>query len=314
MNPATGNSDFIKIGERKMVKAFMNPKYIWDSIKLLMGRNTAGWYTYLGTDMFEGMKDKPILENGNLWLNCGYWKDAKNYDDACSALADLLAQRAEINETDEILDVGFGFGDQDILWAKKYKPKKIIGLNVTPLHVEIAQKRVKEHQLDKQVDLRVGSATEIPFIESRFDKVTALESAFHFQTREDFFREALRVLKPGGKLVTADMLPLKETNSRHLLSRLVWRKAGTSLVNMYDSGVYHEKLEKAGFVNINQESIRNYVYPGIYNYTMQRYAGGDRDQITVNLTEEDIRTCRGVELWEKMGVSDYVIFTAEKPA
>jgi SAM-dependent methyltransferase len=40
------------------------------------------------------------------------------------------------------------------------------------------------------------------------DVVIALECAFHFRTRQRFFREARRVLRPGGRLVTADIIPM----------------------------------------------------------------------------------------------------------
>jgi len=113
-----------------------------------------------------------------LYLNLGYWRYASDVDQASDALAMLVAETGRMNSADRVLDCGFGFGDQDLLWAQRLKPRQIIGLNITESQVGIAQRRVVEAGLTDRVDLRHGSATDIPLPDASFDLVVALESAF----------------------------------------------------------------------------------------------------------------------------------------
>lgn len=243
---------------------------------------TAGFFDHLNWlfNPFHGLKTTEVydligtssLTEHALYLNLGYWRNADSIDQASEELPLLVAKRGGMGPGDTVLDCGYGFGDQDILWARNVKPKKIIGLNITRSQVERARMRVDEAGLGKIIDLREGSATGMPIDSESVDLVVSVESAFHYRTREDFFNEAFRVLRPGGRLVTADILPMPDADNPFMRLEqwvswnLVAGRFNIPRENYYLVPTYNDKLSEAGFVNIDITSIRDDVYQPLHEY------------------------------------------------
>jgi microcystin synthetase protein McyJ len=281
--------------------------------KLLLNPNPSDYYEFLGNDVVEGLGRGDADPNKPLWLNLGYWKDARTYPEAAAALASLVAEAAQLKPGDRLLDVGFGFAEQDLFWLERYGVAHITGINITQMQVDRARERVALRGLAERIDLRFGSATELPLPANSFDKVTALECAHHFDTRERFFAEAFRVLAPGGMLATADGTPSKGDGALSLVNKIALRRWCVPLANMYDPDEYCRRLEAAGFVDAAYRSIRNYVFPGCVKYSALRNRGVSMQDAVVELTAEDVEQCTGLDLWKVTGITDYLIFSARKP-
>jgi ubiquinone/menaquinone biosynthesis C-methylase UbiE len=213
-----------------------------------------------------------------LYLNFGYWRDARTIDEACEAMVELVGQTAGIGKNDEVVDVGFGFAEQDIYWMNRFEPRRIIGVNITPEQVRVARERVKALGLEDRIDLREGSATATGLPDACCDVVTAVECAFHFDTRETFFAEAARLLRPGGRIVLADSIPMTVDPNpwahpvRAFLSALTRAALAAPRANAYPRDVYAKKLAAAGFEDVRVESIREHVFPG-WNRALEEDAG-----------------------------------------
>jgi ubiquinone/menaquinone biosynthesis C-methylase UbiE len=83
----------------------------------------------------------------------------------------------------------------------------ITAIDLTPKNLEVARGNAPG------VEFLHMDATRLDFPDASFDHVISVEAAFHFATRERFLREARRVLKPGGRIVLADVLHDKWADS-----------------------------------------------------------------------------------------------------
>ncbi|MEK9657242.1 MAG: class I SAM-dependent methyltransferase [bacterium] len=209
------------------------------------------------------------------YLNLGYWEPETNsLDQASENMARQLAEISQLGSTDRILDVGFGFAEQDFFWESTYQPDHIYGINLCESQVKEAQKRVKNAGLEKKIQLQLGNACKIDLASESVTKVFALECAMHFMPREAFLKEAYRVLKPGGQVVLADICGLSGslTWQQRLIYQLALAFWQLPKDNMYPLATYKEKLKEAGFQMASVESIKDKVYRPCFDYLLAKLA------------------------------------------
>jgi SAM-dependent methyltransferase len=101
-----------------------------------------------------------------------------------------------------------------------------------------------------RVDIRHESVSHLPFADTTFDLVTAVETHYYWPDLPADMQEVLRVLKPGGTLIIIAEA-YKGGKNEKMLQRLeeAMRKAGTSYAHL-SVDEHRELFSKAGYTDV----------------------------------------------------------------
>jgi MPBQ/MSBQ methyltransferase len=190
---------------------------------------------------------------GSDFHNYGYWTpDTHTQTEACERLIETLLAFIP-NKNGTILDVACGKGASSRYLCKYYAPQCVTGIN-------ISKKQLRKCRLNAPgCSFLLMDAADMAFRDESFDNILCVEAAMHFVTREKFFRDAHRLLKPEGRLVLSDLL-LRQTGSTEK------PLCPTNRCNSRDE--YRELLAEAGFEDLQITDATTECKTGSMRYSM----------------------------------------------
>jgi ubiquinone/menaquinone biosynthesis C-methylase UbiE len=161
-----------------------------------------------------------------------------------------------------IADIGCGPGVSAIELARARPGATVVGLDVAPRMLGEARRRLRSSDLPPgRVRLVRGDAARLPFRSEAVDALTGHSLLYQLPDRGAALAEALRVLRPGGRLVVMEpnersarlgsVLRLSR-DPRHLISVMLWRPF-SRLHGRFTAASLAATLEAAGFVECRAE-------------------------------------------------------------
>ena len=171
-----------------------------------------------------------------------------------------LAQRAASLSPSAVLEIAAGTG----VVTRALAPKLSSGASyiVTDLNQPMLDYAVSRQAPDSRIKWRQADALALPFENAAFDVVCCQFGAMFFPDRPSAYREAKRVLKPGGRFLFSVWDRIEENifadDVTNALAKIFPNDPPRFLARTphgyHDTALIHDEMEKAGFSQIAIET------------------------------------------------------------
>lgn len=139
-----------------------------------------------GNDLFRYMLDDKMV------YSCGYWKTAKDLDEAQTDKLDLICRKLYLAPKMRLLDIGCGWGSLAKYAAEKYGVE-VVGITISKEQVKMAKQRCA----GLPIDIQLQDYREITGQYDRITSVGMLEHVGH-KNYQGFMEVVKRTLAPDG--------------------------------------------------------------------------------------------------------------------
>jgi len=172
----------------------------------------------------------------------------------------------------EVLDVACGTGDFSIAIGRALEAGHVTGVDISGEMLAVMRRKVVKAGLEGTIDEETGDGENLRFADGSFDRVVNAFGIRNFEDRDKGLREALRVLRPGGRLVILELSRPENKIVRwcydlyflHVLPRIGGRISGDKAAYTYlpasvkafpGRKEFTEMMRKAGFVNVCHKAL-----------------------------------------------------------
>jgi arsenite methyltransferase len=149
-----------------------------------------------------------------------------------------------------VLDLGSGAGIDCFLAAKKVGAKgSVIGVDMTPEMVARARENARKGSY-QNVEFRLGEIEHLPVGDASIDVVISNCVICLAPDKEKVYREAFRVLRPGGRLAFSDMVATRPISADQRADASLWLSCASGALEV---NTVKRLLRRLGFVDVAVE-------------------------------------------------------------
>ncbi|MBV9314236.1 MAG: methyltransferase domain-containing protein [Pseudonocardia sp.] len=214
-------------------------------------------------------------------LHFGYWeneKDNSSVEVATDRLTDLVAGRLALSGVGRVLDVGCGSGKASVQIATG-RGLHVVGITVSDYQLQLSRVRSYDKGLPGRVSFHLADAAELPFGDSSFDGAYAIESIIHIRDKDAVFGHLARVLRPGARLVVADMYLNGEISGEEAdlvaQARQLFQAPPFITAEIYRKYVHRAGLQLLEFTDIRENVQRSYASLVTMCHQIASISGGE---------------------------------------